>query len=148
MCRGLARREDIEQRIERRRRGYEALNRRDFDAALEDYAPDAEFDNSEAFLDGRAYRGIAALRSFMEHIWERWGEEFQLHPREFIGAGEHLVVVCDMRGSGSVSGVPIESQWVHVYTYRGESIVRHRSFRDRVEALRAVGVEPTERAPT
>lgn len=124
--------------VESALRRYEAFNRRDFDSAFEGWHPDAEWDTTDAYLDGKVYRGIPAVRAYWEDTVRRWGGDVAFEVEEVVDQGDTVVCVTRIRGKGAQSEVPIDSQWVHVWCYRDGVVVRCRNFRDRGAALEAV----------
>jgi uncharacterized protein len=49
-------------------------------------------------------------------------------PREFIEAGEHVTVLGWAKVLALDTGMPFESEWVHVFTVRDGKVVRWRGF--------------------
>ena len=52
-----------------------------------------------------------------------------------------VVVGVVQRGAGSGSGAETVLRYFHVWTFRGDKVVRWEDFRERAEALAAVGLE-------
>ena len=75
--------------VELMRRGYEALNRRDFDAFVSFYAPDAVV---EARTVAERFEGRAAIRGFIEEFWSAF-EQYQAKPDEILDLGHGVVFV-------------------------------------------------------
>jgi len=74
--------------VELTRRLLEAVNRRDFDAAVSFYAPDAVL---EGRASGMTFEGRAAIRGF----WEDWAvayEESELRLEEILDLGNGVVL--------------------------------------------------------
>src|SRR2546423_5402627 len=65
--------------VELTRRGYESFSRRNLDALLSLFAPDAVFDTSPAGLG--TYKGETAIRGFFED-WIGAFEEFEFEPEQ------------------------------------------------------------------
>ena len=59
-------------------------------------------------------------------------------PREFVDAGDRVVVATLIRGRGRGSGVEVEARFYNVYTVRGGKVVRMDEFTTRTEALEAL----------
>jgi ketosteroid isomerase-like protein len=122
------------------RRAIEAFNRRDFDAALRNVAPDATLDMSHSRgPDAGLYVGHDAVRRF----WSEMTEPFERHtmiPDEFISHGEQVVVpmTSHMTGRG---GIELESKSATVVALREGLMMRWTMYQDRSEALKAVGLE-------
>ena len=70
---------------------------------------------------------------------EAW-EYFELAPTEYLDAGSRVVVVMRATARGRESGVRIDRDLAHVWTFRGRRAIRHQSFASREEALEAAGL--------
>jgi ketosteroid isomerase-like protein len=70
-------------------------------------------------------------------VWE----ELRLEPQEFIDVDEFVVVPIRAVGVGRGSGVGVEFDEVHVYRMRNDKIIELREYREKAEALKAVGRE-------
>ena len=60
-------------------------------------------------------------------------------PEEFVGAGDHVVVVFRFQGRGRGSGIPVDERLAHVWTIRDGKAIRMTVHSGREEALRAAG---------
>ena len=119
----------------------EAWHRRDLDGALAPYSEEIEWDTSEAWPDGRVYRGLPAFRGYCQEVLERWGEDEQrLEIEEILGVEGAPSVVVHYRMLGrSHSGVPVEGPWVHVFDFAAGRIVRARNFTSLDAAVESLG---------
>jgi uncharacterized protein len=122
------------------RRGYEALNRRDFTTMVESFDPDVEWHDAPQLPGSGVYRGperiVAEIESFLE-IWE----EFRIELVEVIPAGDRLVAVAGFRVRGRGSKLPLEGTVAHVWTWRDGKVVQMQAFMSREEALEALRAE-------
>jgi ketosteroid isomerase-like protein len=119
------------------RRLLEAVNRRDFDAMLETGDPEIEI----VTLMTGTYRGHAGWRQLVEQMAEEVSG-FQFVPEDLIDVGQDRVVaVTRWVGTGRTSGIALSQTIGLVYTFRDGLVVRQESFRNRAEALKAVGRE-------
>ena len=75
--------------VELTRRAVEIGNRRDLDATMAFYAPDAVFDISDGGLG--IYEGASAIRGFFED-WLGSYDEFRIEAEEMIDLGNGVVV--------------------------------------------------------
>jgi ketosteroid isomerase-like protein len=122
------------------RQSIEAFNRREIDAAAQDWDREAEVDWSRSSgVDAGIYRGYEPVRAF----WTNWLElfdSFNLEVEELIACGEHVVVsnVTHLRGR---DGIEVHAHSTSVVTLRDRRIVLWRLFATRGEALSAVGLE-------
>jgi ketosteroid isomerase-like protein len=127
--------------VEKTRDFIEAYNRRDFDAALENFDPEIQW-VLPALQSSDSAQGTDAVRRFWEGLDETM-EELRLDPQEFVDAGDRVAVRLRYFGRGKGSGVEIESEMYHqVATFRGGTIVRMEYVTSWPEALEVAGVEP------
>src|SRR5918995_4629180 len=86
---------------------YEAVNRRDFDAAFRDQAPDVEYTTPPRGPNAGTYRGREELRG----LWEETSTAFEAwtyEPEELIESGNQVVVVVKARMRPKGSSAEIE----------------------------------------
>jgi len=76
---------------------------------------------------------------YLRDVLNTW-EELRLLPEEFRDLGDRVLMLGRMAGRGLGSGVPVDAPIGMVFECRGGKISRIRSFLDRGEALRAVGL--------
>jgi hypothetical protein len=79
--------------VRRARSQLDAMNRRDLDAVMTAFAPDAVYDTSP---DGLVvYEGPAAIRAFLGEWWDAF-EELAFEPEDVLDLGHGIVfsVVC------------------------------------------------------
>ena len=126
-----------QENIEIVRRLLEAVNRRDFDAMLETGDPEIEI----VTLMSGTHRGRAGWRRVVEQMAEEVSG-FQFVPEDFIDVGQDSVVaVTRWVGTGRTSGIAVPDTIIgFVYTLRDGLVVRQESFRNKAEALKAVGL--------
>jgi ketosteroid isomerase-like protein len=120
------------------RRLLEAVNRRDLDAMLETGDPEIEI----VTLMSGTYRGHAGWRQLVEEMAEELSG-FQFVPEDVIDVDQGTVVAMTRWvGIGRTSGIEVPDTPIGlVYTLRDGLVVRQESFPNRVEALKAVGLE-------
>jgi ketosteroid isomerase-like protein len=108
---------------------------------LAPYGDEIEWDTTEAFLDGHAYRGMPAFRAYCEEVLKRWGQEaHRLEIEEvFEPVGRPTVFVHYRMLGRSQSGVPVDARWVHVFDFRAGKIVRARNFASLDAAVESLG---------
>ena len=122
--------------VEPLRRAYERFNATgEFDWELLD--PEAEW-NVFPFAPVVQYRGHEGVRRWLREVGEPF-EVLRIEPEEFIARGAQVIVVSTMRGRGRGSGAETEQALVSLWTFRDGKVVRHDSFTEREEALRAAG---------
>jgi uncharacterized protein len=131
-----------QQNVETVRRIYDAFQRDDWGSALEFVSPDIELHGTSGGLsEGSVARGIPAVRQMFE-AWdaEAW-EETRLSPREFIDAGDQVVVMQHELRRGRGSGVEVESETAVLFELRDGRVIRTQGFMHQGEALKAAGLQ-------
>jgi ketosteroid isomerase-like protein len=123
--------------VERVRSAYEAFDEGGVEAILDRIAPDlkvrgrASAPDRETMVGGE---GIAELVRLNLEVFD----SLELEPVEFIDRGETIVVVLRQRVTGRASGVPLESETVHVWDFKEGRANQMRIFADRERALEAL----------
>jgi ketosteroid isomerase-like protein len=109
--------------VDKTRAFIEAYNRRDFDAAVEDFHPAVEWVLPE-HQSFDSCQGPGAIRRFWEGIDETF-DELQLVPQEYVDAGDRVAVRLRHYGRGKGSGAEIDTELYHqVTTFEDGVIVR------------------------
>jgi ketosteroid isomerase-like protein len=127
------------------RRAHEAFRRPDLDVfdldAFYRYAdPDLVVDWSRSHgLEAGIYRGEAETRRFWGTFFEAF-DRVVVEPLEFIDHGESVVVPHHLRARGR-NGVQVEAHSTTVFTIREGRIAELRLYREKADALKAVGLE-------
>jgi ketosteroid isomerase-like protein len=75
----------------------------------------------------------------MESISEPF-DDLRVEPREFIEAGDEIVVIFRARGRGKGSGIPLDVELAHVFTFREGNVQVMRAHTSKASALEAVGL--------
>jgi ketosteroid isomerase-like protein len=97
-------------------------------------APDLEYVNPPYAVEGGTVRDRRALGRVLDVY-----SDFRIEDKQFIDAGDDVVVIGLARGTGA-SGVRIELRQGYIWTIEAGRAVRFRWFNDPDEALRAVGL--------
>jgi ketosteroid isomerase-like protein len=110
--------------------------------ALEFFDPEIVIDATRNVINPGTYTGIDGLERWQADIDEVW-EEIRLEPIEFIDAGDRIVTVSRLVGTGKGSGIEVtRTSSAQVATVRNGRIVRWEiGFTERGEALEAAGLE-------
>jgi len=124
-----------QENVERVKAGFAAHNRGDMDALVEFYDPEVVF---ETLLLG-THHGNEAIRVIYEEN-QKTLSGYDVVPVELIDAGDKVVAVAQTVGAGAVSQVAVDDRFAFVFTFKGERCVREQAFRDKQEALAAVGL--------
>ena len=126
----------------------EAFNRTFTEGADDLYGildPDVDWEPITAQLDGTTYRGHDGVRQWIEDMKADW-EEFETHVEDVRDLGDDRVLSLGRwQARGRASGVGLDFQkaaWL--LTFRGGKLVRLKTFTDRSDAYRAVGLSAGE----
>ncbi len=120
--------------VDTARSAYEAFGRGDLAALQGDFADDAVWYTSEELPLGGETRGREAIIANFAQIPNYWSS-FSVEPREFIDAGDTVVVLGTQR-AGNDKG-SFESPFVHVMKYDGEGkLVRGEFHADSAKAAK------------
>ncbi len=120
---------------------YEAWNRGDFDAMVENASPAIEWITSGVFPDfDPVYRGHDGIRRFWDNMQSAW-EVIEVRPTRFTEYGDRLLVELHFNGKGRESGVEVELNWAQVITYRGDLILRIAGYPTVGDAREREGLE-------
>ena len=129
-----------QENIDTVRRGYEAMNDRDYSRVGEFLHSDVEVDVSRNVLNPDVYHGhdgFVRLVSVIEDVWD----DFRIEAEELIDGGDQVVVQIRIVGKGKGSGAPAEMRVFNVWTLRDAKATRLvGGFRDREEALEFAGL--------
>jgi ketosteroid isomerase-like protein len=129
-----------EENVEIVRRGTEALQRGDLDAAFADADPELEWEEMPSLgPDAAVYRGVDSTREAVESWLGMWSD-YRAETSRYVDAGDDVVVLSTERGRGHDSGATVERELGMVHTFREGKIVRTRLFGSWSEALEAAGV--------
>jgi ketosteroid isomerase-like protein len=127
------------------RRWIEAFNRGDVAGVLEVADPDVEWWNREDDPGAPVSQGHDGLTTGIAELEESLAE-LRVEPKEFIEAGESVVVPVRVVGRGRESGASFEEHEVHVFTLRDGKVTEGREYRENSEALKAVGLPEQARS--
>ena len=101
--------------------------------------PDVLFMPRTDLPDAGRYLGPEGVAEFHRRWLKAWSD-FSVAAQEFIEAENSVVVAVHMQGVGPGSGTPTALDYFDVWTFRGRAVVRRQQYRDRVDALEAVGL--------
>jgi ketosteroid isomerase-like protein len=120
----------------------EAYNRRDFDAAVEDFDPEIDWVLPD-LQNADSCHGPDEIRRFWEGLDETF-EELRLDPLETVDAGDRVATRLRYHALGKGSGLEIDGDLYHqVTTFRHGTMVRIEYFTEWGAALEAA--RPTSR---
>jgi ketosteroid isomerase-like protein len=116
---------------------YEALNRRDIDAAMEALDQDAEWHESEVLPDTGIYRGREAIRAFLTDFLDSW-ERFHQTVEEVRQADDRVLILIHLEARGRGSAAEVDARYAHLWAISGGRGIRVDAFYDRDEAIAAL----------
>jgi ketosteroid isomerase-like protein len=82
----------------------------------------------------RPSRGIERMSAEIRTFLAAWERPFRLDAEEFIQEGDRILVLIRWHGRGKGSGVEMEAEGAHLWTFRDGVAVRFETYRDREEA--------------
>jgi ketosteroid isomerase-like protein len=129
-----------QENVEIVRRAAEAFVRNDWGTAFADSAPDVEWVEMPSLgPDASTYTGTEELREAVQSWSRRWSD-YEAEVLRYAQAGDEVVVLCQERGRGTLSGVEVERELGLVFTLRDGKMVRVRLYGSWSEALEAAGL--------
>lgn len=90
---------------------------------------------------GGTFHGPEGLREYLSSYEEAW-REYTVEVEAHWEVGDRVLVFLHQRGVGRDSGLEFDQRDAHVWTFREGRAVRWRTYLDRDEAMRSVGLEP------
>lgn len=130
-----------QENVEIVRRVFEAVSRRDVDAALASAADEFVIDWSNSIGPAKGiYRGKERVREFSTAFLEAF-EYVQWHPEEIVDVDESRVIVVNharVRGRGS--GVEVDAVGAQLWTISGGKARSMKLYQSKAEALEAAGL--------
>jgi uncharacterized protein len=129
-----------QENVEVVRRAWQALARRDNEAAFALYDPEVEIDlTGSGFPGAGVYHGLEGVRSWNREWLGAFGG-FSADVEEWIDAGEQVIAMVRWHGRGKLSGTPAQMLRAHVWTLRDGKLLRLRIYDDKATALEAAGL--------
>jgi ketosteroid isomerase-like protein len=110
-----------QEKIDRLRAGYDALNRGETEADVGLLASDFELRQASSIVDtAGVFHGRGAVRDVVRELEEAF-EDLSFEPEEFMEPpnGE-IDVLVHVRGRGRGSGEEIDNRIAHVWTFRDD----------------------------
>jgi ketosteroid isomerase-like protein len=121
------------------RRFHEAVNRGEFDNAVQLMDPGVETYPGVAVVDvSQRYKGREEMREFFETISE--GFQVVVELEEMIEAPGNRVVAVERWKPRGRQGMELDFDVTDVYAFRDGLIVRVDGYLDKAEALEAAGI--------
>jgi ketosteroid isomerase-like protein len=127
-----------QENVEIVRTSFEAWNTRDMDAFRELLHPDVVQWQPEGWPEPGPYAGREAVMRQLEQFRDTWDADALIAIGDLIDAGDRVVATFSWHGAGH--GPEAKFEVTGVWTLRRGRIFSTELFRDRVEALEAVGL--------
>jgi ketosteroid isomerase-like protein len=119
---------------------FAAVNRDDREIAFGLADPEIVVDATRRVFNPTIYVGFEGIRRWADDMDEVW-QEFRVEEIEFIDAGDRVVVVIRLHGTGKSSGIEVQQSVAGIWTVRNGRVVRVEiGYTDPCEALKAVGL--------
>jgi ketosteroid isomerase-like protein len=118
---------------------YERWGEGDFRASVDLFDPLALLVMNPEFPDAGTYLGVESIAEYTRAFLEPWAR-ITIEAEEIADAGDNVVVAVSQRGVGDASGAATELRYFHVWSFRGDKVIRLETFRERAEALEAAGL--------
>ena len=126
--------------VERLRSAFEAYNREGPEAIIALLDPDVEWIADRSDMGRMTYRGLDGVRKSFEELYDGF-DRLGFDVEELIDVDNHVVALGRMTARGRSTGVEANLPLAIVFTAgRDGKLIRYESFRDRHEALSAVGL--------
>jgi ketosteroid isomerase-like protein len=133
--------ENVDADFEVIRRAWRASGQKDLAALERDLDPDIVTIPFGAAMEGKSYRGVDAVVGWLrDEIWANW-EHFDTVPEEFMRVGQRILVTGRWHARGKASGVELDIPATWVIEVRDGKITYWRTYTDRHQALRDIGLE-------
>jgi ketosteroid isomerase-like protein len=127
-----------QENVEIVRRIVEAAQRGDWDAAIAEYDEAVVLDQRR-MPDGGIYYGHEGVRDFYTGWVGAW-DDFHISLERVVDAGDRVVDINEVSGTGKGSGAPVSMRTGNVWTLDDGRVVRHVGYPDAAEALEAAGL--------
>ena len=123
------------------RRIVDATNRADVGAFVAALSPDVEWEDNLFWTEGgTVFRGPAAVREWLNQVWEPW-DDLQMEVVEVKSAPDGgQFVGFDLTARGKESGAETQARFWSAWRIADGKISVRKGFRDRDEALEAAGL--------
>jgi ketosteroid isomerase-like protein len=118
------------------KRLFESYRRGDYAEAAACLARDVVYEVGQEL----PLRGREEVRA----MWERWDSTWdglETAPKDFLDAGDQVLVTVFYSARGRGSGIDYEERLFDVYSFSDGQCVRKREFRRRSDAVEAAGLD-------
>ena len=126
------------------RRFADAWSAGDIETVIACCDPEIEVQSAFAALGTGIYRGHDGVRNWLRDLEDAWGEGFRVEIERLFDLGELTLAFSVWRGRGRHSGAEVAMQATPVARWRNGLLVHFRSFTQRDDALRELGLSEGE----
>ena len=121
---------------------FEAVNSRDFGAAVDAFAEDVTLvlHGEYRHLGGEGVSGKENVGAWFADWFSQFESDYRFEVEESRDLGDRVLVVATHHGRGRASGVPATTRVAYVFTVLDGKIVRDDIYPSREEALEAAGL--------
>jgi ketosteroid isomerase-like protein len=103
------------------------------------FDPDVVIVEIAEFPDAASYRGLEQMRRWLQG-WLDVFDKISIEPQEFVPVGDHVLVATHQRFRSKV-GIDVEQDITQVLQFRDGRVIHATGYRDKSNALKAVGLE-------
>ena len=132
-----------QENVEVVRRLHDAFRRRDFETAVGYCHPEVEIypalETADTDPSDIPVRGRDGMKAFFETIYEPW-QEMTVELQEVRDDPDDRVLAVERWHTRGRDEIAIDTMLIDVYSFRDGLVVRVDGFRDKAEALEAVGL--------
>ncbi|HEX7708085.1 MAG TPA: nuclear transport factor 2 family protein [Thermoanaerobaculia bacterium] len=129
------------------RSGYDAFARGDVPVVLGLMSPEIIWHEAESLPYGGIHRGPdAVLQNVFMGLGRDW-QPFAATPKQYIPAGDHVVVLGEYSGTNRVSGRAFVAPFAHIWRFENGRLVEFRQLTDTAKWLEAIDAVPEAPAP-
>jgi ketosteroid isomerase-like protein len=128
-----------QENVEIARRVNAAINCGDIESISELLHHDIAWWDRADDLNATVHRGRDGFRTALVELADDIAD-LRVEVKEYIDAGDYIVTPVRVTGRGQISGATFEEDEVHVVKLRNGKITELREYRNRAEALKAVGL--------
>ena len=118
--------------------GYECFATGNIPGLLANFDENIQWTEAEGFPYGGTYTGANAI---VENVFMKLGSEwegFSAVPEEILDAGETIVALGHYGGKYKATGKSIKVPFAHVWTLRGDKIVKFVQYTDTLKVSEAL----------
>jgi ketosteroid isomerase-like protein len=120
--------QDLTQRVTQ---GYEKFKAGDIAGLMEGFADDIEWvmPDMSGVPFAKTWHGKQGFAEFAKSFNDSLRTS-QFEPREIMVQGDKVAVLGFFAGEAKPTGHPVETEWVHLYTYKDGKLKRFQQFSD------------------